>query len=132
MIAVLVCPVRSRSDALMSLFGLHKQVRDPSVEQLLHQQEQQIASLRQEISQLREHLAHSDTQAQTLQTDNARLRQENAHLREEIARLQRTGKRQAAPFSREQPNPHPNPPGRKPGEGPFTYRAAPAPESFTE
>jgi transposase len=109
----------------MRLFRFHNPARDPSVQELLHRQEQQMASLR-------EHLAHSDTQVQTLQADNARLREENAHLREEIARLQRTGKRQAAPFSREQPNPHPKPPGRKPGQGPFTHRDAPAPESFSE
>jgi len=95
------------------------------VQELLHRQEQPIASLRQEVSALRQQLAHADAQVQTLLT-------ENAHLREEIARLQHTGKRQAAPFSREQPNPHPKPPGRKPGQGPFTHRAAPAPESFTE
>jgi len=115
----------------MRLFGLHKQVPGPSVPELLHRQEQQVASLRQEVAQLGEQLAHSQTQVQALQADNARLREENAHLREEIARLQRTGKRQAAPFSREQPHPHPNPPGRKPGQGPFTYRDAPLPESFT-
>ena len=116
----------------MRLFRFHNPARDPSVQELLHRQEQQMASLHQEVAQLRHQLAHSDTRAQTLQTENIRLREENAHLREEIARLQRTGKRQAAPFSREQPNPHPNPPGRKPGQGPFTHRDAPAPESFTE
>jgi len=110
----------------MRLFRFHNQARDPSVQELLRQQEQQIAALRQEVAVLREQLAHSQTQVQTLQAENARLRQE-------IARLQRTGKRQAAPFSREvERNPHPNPPGRKPGQGPFTYRDAPAPECFSE
>jgi transposase len=116
----------------MRLFRFHNPARDLPVQELLHRQEQQMASLRQEVAALRQQLVHSDAQVQTLQTENTRLREENAHLREEIARLQRTGKRQAAPFSREQPNPHPKPPGRKPGQGPFTYRDAPAPESFSE
>jgi transposase len=45
-----------------------------------------------------------------------------AELREEIDQLRRGGKRQAAPFSKGQRVANPKPPGRKPGQGPFTRR----------
>ena len=51
-----------------------------------------------------------------------------ALLREEIARLKRSGRRQAAPFSKEKPVPNPKKPGRKKGQGPFGRRTAPAGE----
>ena len=46
----------------------------------------------------------------------------------EIERLKRGGKRQATPFSKGIRKPDPQRPGRKSGEGPFRFRAAPAPE----
>lgn len=49
-------------------------------------------------------------------------------LREEIARLKRSGRRQAAPFSKEKPVPNPKKPGRKKGQGPFGRRTAPVGE----
>lgn len=52
-----------------------------------------------------------------------------AKLREEIEQLRRGGKRQAAPFSKGKPIENPKPPGRKPGQGPFTRRAAPLGEA---
>jgi transposase len=68
----------------------------------------------------------------------ARLREENQRLQAqltaalaEIERLQRRGKRQATPFSKGTRASQPQKPGRKPGEGPFTCRAAPAPEQVT-
>lgn len=73
-----------------------------------------------------------------LQAENARLRQEVAELREllaaalaEIERLKRDGKRQAAPFSKGKRVANPKKPGRKPGEGRFRRREAPAPEEIT-
>jgi len=116
----------------MRLFGFHNQAANSALQELLHQQQQQIASLREEIAQLRQQLAHSQAQIQTLQTHNAMLREENLQLREEIARLQRSGKRQAAPFSHDNPNPQPKKSGRKPAQGNFTHRDAPSPEQFTE
>ena len=47
-------------------------------------------------------------------------------LRAEIERLKRSQNRQAAPFSKGQRKADPQRPGRKPGKGPFTRRAAPA------
>src|SRR5450756_3221653 len=52
-----------------------------------------------------------------------------AELREEIEQLRRGGKRQAAPFSKGKRVENPKPPGRKPGQGPFSRRAAPLEEA---
>ena len=47
---------------------------------------------------------------------NERLRAENARLRERLEAARREGKRQAAPFSKGDPNKHPGRPGRKSGQ----------------
>lgn len=52
-------------------------------------------------------------------------------LQEQLAEAQRAGKRQAAPFGRDKPKAEPKKAGRKPGEGTFNYRQAPAPEEVT-
>jgi len=52
-----------------------------------------------------------------------------AELREEIEQLRRGGKRQAAPFSKGKRVENPKPPGRKPGQGPFTRRIVPLGEA---
>jgi transposase len=85
---------------------------------------------------------------QNLFDENRRLREENRQVREENRQLrirvdtleaqvlklttlleqaQRTGKRQAAPFSKGTPKQDPKKPGRKPGDnyGPKVYRALP-------
>jgi transposase len=46
-------------------------------------------------------------------------------LREEIERLKRSGHRSAVPFSKGNTKDNPKPPGRKPGQGYFRFRAAP-------
>ena len=51
--------------------------------------------------------------------------QQNAELRVEIERLKRGAHRSAAPFSKGQRKSKPQPPGRKPGQGYFRFRAAP-------
>lgn len=53
------------------------------------------------------------------------LTEQNAQLREEIERLKRAGYRSAAPFSKGKSKSNPKPPGRKPGQGNFRFRAAP-------
>ena len=83
----------------------------PELVHLCLSQQQAIASLEAQLLQLQD-LLH-------------RLRQENEAL-------QRASHRQAAPFSKGQPKQNPKPPGRKKGEGPFTFRAAPPEEAFTE
>ncbi len=53
-------------------------------------------------------------------------------LRAENAQLQRSTKRQAAPFSKGTRVTNPKRPGRKPGAGTFSFRQAPNPEEITE
>jgi transposase len=53
-------------------------------------------------------------------------------LRSEVEALKRSGKRQAAPFSKGTRVKAPKTPGRKPGQGMFKRREAPAPESLSE
>jgi hypothetical protein len=53
------------------------------------------------------------------------LARQNAELREESERLKRSGYGSAAPFSKGKRKDNPKPPGRKPGQGCFRYRAAP-------
>jgi hypothetical protein len=53
-------------------------------------------------------------------------------LQAEVEALTRSGKRQAAPFSKGARKKDPKRPGRKPGQGPFKTREAPAPEALSE
>lgn len=68
----------------------------------------------------------------SLQQRVADLEATNAALRAEVERLKRQQHRQAAPFSRETPAATPKRPGRKAGQGCFTYRPAPSVEAVTE
>lgn len=56
---------------------------------------------------------------------------ENARLRAEIEQLKRGNARSAAPFSKNKPKKNPKRPGRKPGQGTFRHRAAPAAEDYS-
>jgi hypothetical protein len=53
-------------------------------------------------------------------------------LRGEVDRLTREKKRQAAPFSKGTRVRQPKRPGRKPGQGTFSFRQSPRPEEITE
>src|SRR5512147_2350452 len=53
-------------------------------------------------------------------------------LRAKVEELTRSGKRQAAPFSKGSRVKEPKRPGRKPGQGMFRHREAPAPEQLSE
>jgi transposase len=55
------------------------------------------------------------------------LRAEVDRLKAELEQARRAGKRQAAPFSKGPPKPHPKRPGRPPGHPP-NHRTAPSPE----
>ena len=61
-----------------------------------------------------------------------KLAADNQALRAEIEALKRAACRQAAPFSRGAPKRDPKRPGRKPGQGMFRRREAPAPEQLSE
>lgn len=55
-----------------------------------------------------------------------------AELRAENERLKREGRRQAAPFSKGERKAAPKKPGRKPGEGRFSYRTRPDTSEISE
>jgi transposase len=59
------------------------------------------------------------------------LRAENAALKARLDQQTRDTKRQAAPFSKGRREAQPKPPGRKPGQGPFTFRTLPTPDQWT-
>jgi len=61
-----------------------------------------------------------------------RLEAELAKLRREVDELRRAGKRQAAPFSKGKPKPHPKRPGRKPGKAYGKRASRPVPKHVDE
>jgi transposase len=65
-------------------------------------------------------------------SQNEELRAIIEEQRKRIDELTRAGKRQASPFSKGKPKQNPKRPGRKPGQGAFTNRTAPADEEITE
>jgi len=68
---------------------------------------------------------------EALQQRVAELERQNAELRAENERLRRRQQRQAAPFSKDRPVARSKPPGRKSGQGRFTYRPAPPVEALS-
>jgi transposase len=79
------------------------------------------------LPDLEEILRRLEQENRELRRENERLKEENSKLRELVERLRRSGKRQAAPFSKGPPKPDPKPPGRKPGAeyGPKAWRRVP-------
>ena len=66
-----------------------------------------------------------------LQGQVARLTATNEELRKQLAAAQRSGKRQAAPFSKGERVSKPRRPGRKPGTGNFSYRKPPSDDELS-
>src|SRR5918992_946935 len=77
-----------------------------------------VAEQQQQITQLQGQLAKATATIESLQV--------------EVERLTREKKRQAAPFSKGTRVSKPKRPGRKPGEGTFSFRQAPRLEEITE
>jgi transposase len=77
-------------------------------------------------------VAELQRQVAVLQKQVAELATRNEALAAENDQLKRSAKRQAAPFSSGIRAQQPNRPGRKPGEGTFSFRQAPRPEDITE
>ena len=71
-------------------------------------------------------------QVMALQERVAQLAADNQVLLAENEQLKRSAKRQATPFSKGTRSNQPKRPGRKPGEGTFSFRQAPHPEEITE
>jgi transposase len=61
----------------------------------------------------------------------AELLTENAALKAQLEQRTRDAKRQAAPFSKGRRKAQPQRPGRKPGQGNFTFRTLPRPDQWT-
>jgi len=83
-----------------------------------------VAWLEDENAALREEQQRLEAEHERLRVENERLRAErerlqeiNQRLRGEVEALRRAAKRQAAPFSRDDPVPDPKRAGRKPGVG---------------
>src|SRR5919106_1232229 len=89
-----------------------------------------IASLRWE--ELRALVAEQQQQITQLQGQLAKATATIESLQVEVERLTREKKRQAAPFSKGTRVSNPKRPGRKPGEGTFSFRQAPRPEEITQ
>jgi transposase len=77
-------------------------------------------------------VAELQRQVTALQEQVAQLAADNQELGAEVDRLSRQSKRQATPFSKGTRSDQPRRPGRKPGEGTFSFRQAPRPEEITE
>ncbi len=77
-------------------------------------------------------VAELQRQIMALQEQVAQLRDSNQAVVAENEQLKRVGKRQAAPVSKGTQTQQPKRPGRKPGEGTFSFRQAPHPEEITE
>jgi transposase len=84
--------------------------------------QERIARLEDENAGLRDEQQRLEAERERLRGENEQLRVEgerlrvaNQRLRGEVEALRRAGKRQAAPFSREDPKPDPKRAGRKPG-----------------
>lgn len=79
------------------------------------------------LRQLEERLRRLEQENRELRRENQHLKEEISRLRELVERLRRSGKRQAAPYSKGPPKPNPKRPGRKPGPeyGPKARRGKP-------
>ena len=83
------------------------------------------------VAQVLNELAALKTRVEELLAEVASLRTENAALKAQLEQRTRDTKRQAAPFSKGQRKARPKRPGRKPGQGHFTFRTPPTPDQWT-
>ena len=77
-------------------------------------------------------VAELETQLRQRDARLEQLQQRISELEQRLAELERAAKRQATPFARKRRNEHPKRPGRKAGEGRFTFRARPTPDQVHE
>src|SRR5512144_2378308 len=83
------------------------------------------------VAQVLTELAVLKARVEKLLAEVASLRTENAALKAQLEQRTRDTKRQAAPFSKGQRKAQPKRPGRKPGQGRFTFRTLPRPDQWT-
>jgi transposase len=92
--------------------------------------EAENAALRAENVRLRGENGALRTEHAELCGENERLRRDNQRLQARVEELERAGKRQAAPFSRNTRKADPKRPGRKPGDGYGVRARRPVPGRF--
>src|SRR4051794_23683509 len=90
-----------------------------------------VAQLLTEFSALKTRVAELLEELAALKARVAELLAENVTLKAQLEQRTRDAKRQAAPFSKGQRQAQPKRPGRKPGQGHFTFRTLPTPDQWT-
>src|SRR5437867_3458172 len=88
---------------------------------------QRIEELEREIGDLREELRRREEQLERAETELERAEAEIERLRKELAAARGTAQGR---WGQGRKKKNPKRPGRKPGQGPFRYREAPAPSSW--
>src|SRR5512135_1713464 len=83
------------------------------------------------LAQVLTELAALKGRVEQLRAEVTALRTGNTVLRTQLEQQTRDAKRQAAPFSKGQRQAQPKRPGRKPGQGHFTFRTLPGPDQWT-
>ncbi len=86
----------------------------------------------QRIAELERQLQQRDASIAVLQVEVSHLQELVRQLREQLDEANRKGKRQATPFARAKRVERPKRPGRKKGQGRFSYRRPPAPPQVHE
>lgn len=92
----------------------------------------EIEALRRELAGVRRELRVVREQNTQLRAENTAFREENAALRKALDEARRAGKRQAGPFSRNDPKPNPKTPGRKGGSEYGAVSRRPAPDRIDQ
>jgi uncharacterized small protein (DUF1192 family) len=90
-----------------------------------------LAQLFTDFAALKARVGELLAEVATLTAKIATLTAEIATLKSQLEQKARDAKRSAAPFSKGQHKAHPKPPGRKPGQGHFTFRVLPPPTEWT-
>ena len=94
--------------------------------------EDENAALREQQRQLGQERERLRAENERLRAERERLQEINERLRGEVEALRRAAKRQAAPFSKGDPTPHPRRPGRKPGAAYGRHAHRPVPEQVDQ
>ena len=94
-----------------------------------------VGRARRTVAWLRERVVVVEAECRAVRAERDRLAGEVQRLQArvdalvaQVEELRRAGKRQAAPFSKERPNPHPRRPGRKPGAAYGRHARRPVPD----
>ena len=87
----------------------------------------ELVRTRRDLVRLREELARVERERADLLRERDRLRRENERLKDDLDAARRAGARQAAPFSKGAPTPHPKRPGRKSGTAHGRHGQRPVP-----